>query len=495
MFACLFLYWFMTSNLSQHQNASFSAQAATRWSRELCLSLLSVHTKFDPCFLTMIHFPCWILHVISESKREQMVEGWEQWHRTEPRPPVLSCRAFDHLWEAGEPQHGGCPAKVFCAESLKAACSHISDWRLPVIFFPAMAPVPRWRPAAAGSLGPHTALVSLLHHLSFLLRAPELLRETYSKTATTQSRTRPINMTRTRCCFPTQTFKIGGIDINHGTLCGSLHSSPRCPCSTSCSPPSRRCGEDELQRQRQVLRRWQEVPSTLPLSPPALSQDRLTEAAGASWPSSRLSLNVLPSEGQPCLLCQGSCHQCNPPSCLLRGFYHRLAVLSPSGHSHGSGWLAITTGGWMQEKKKTEKHEAFLFGLFSAMHRKSGLPPLSCHGQYPQISILISMQDIDGESHPARRLSEHRGQSSKSVMWRTSPLGRQHLPPGSSNFLLLRGEGTLGILQEMHQLACATQRHESTSSPKLSSKAECIISALRFTPEHGEQGRARRELL
>lgn len=145
-------------------------------------------------------------------------------------------------------------------------------------------------------------------------------------------------MTRTWCRFPTQTFQIGGTDISHSTPRESLHSSPGCPCSTSCSPPNRNYGQDGLQRPRQVLRRWQEVPSTQPLSPPALSQDRLSqEAADASWPSSRLSLNVLPTEGQPCLLCQGSCHHCSPPSCLLHAFHQRLAVLFPAGHSHGSG--------------------------------------------------------------------------------------------------------------------------------------------------------------
>lgn len=143
-------------------------------------------------------------------------------------------------------------------------------------------------------------------------------------------------MTRTWCYFPAQTFKIGGTDISHGVPCGSLHSSPTVLHHLLQPPRRRRCGEDGLQELRQALRRWQEVPSTLPLSPPALSQDRLTEAAGASWPRSRLSLNVLPTEGQPCLLCQGSCHHCSPPSCLLPGFYQPLAVLSPSGHSYGS---------------------------------------------------------------------------------------------------------------------------------------------------------------
>lgn len=58
-----------------------------------------------------------------------------------------------------------------------------------------------------------------------------------------------------------------------------------------------------------------------------------------------------------------------------------------------------------KKKNKPEKHEAFLlFGLFSAMGRKLGLPPLPCQGQYPQISTPFSMQDMDGEGHPGRRL-------------------------------------------------------------------------------------------
>lgn len=98
---------------------------------------------------------------------------------------------------------------------------------------------------ACGCWQSETSLVSLMCRLSFLLRAPELLRETYSKTATTQSRTHPINMTRTWCYFPTQTFKISGTDISHGAPCGSLHSSQDVHAAPPAAPP-----------QQEVWGRW-----------------------------------------------------------------------------------------------------------------------------------------------------------------------------------------------------------------------------------------------
>ena len=109
-------------------------------------------------------------------------------------------------------------------------------------FFPAVYPVPQWRPAAAGSPSSHAALISILLHFSFLQhagQAPELLKETYSKPATKQSRTRPIQVTRTWCNFPTQTFKIGGTNIGHGATPRVSAQLPRGPCSTSCRPPRR----------------------------------------------------------------------------------------------------------------------------------------------------------------------------------------------------------------------------------------------------------------
>lgn len=145
-------------------------------------------------------------------------------------------------------------------------------------FFPATYPVPQGNgglqtPADQAHTPPW---VSLSLHLSFLLQAgqaPELLKEIYSKTATMQSRTHPTNMTMMWCYFPTHTFKMGqtlAMVLHHR----SSHDSPGCLCSTSAVPQGRRCGEHGLQRWKQVLRMWQEMPSTLPLSHPAQSQNR-----------------------------------------------------------------------------------------------------------------------------------------------------------------------------------------------------------------------------
>lgn len=246
---------------------------------------------------------------------------------------------------------------------------------------------------AAGSPSPPTALVSLSLHLCFLLhtgQAPELLKETYSEPAAQQSRTHPTNMTRTWCYFPTQTFKKGRTDLSHGAtprpsvrLPGIVHATP------PAVPQGRRPGEDGLQRQRQVLRRWQEVPSTptlvTPCSGPSQTQQRLLVPPG---PAPGLPLKVLPAQGRAVPVCQGSRH-CSSPSRLLHGFCQRLAVLSPSGRSHGSACLALNTGGEMQAKKKnnnpTQKRSGLVLVFFSPL----GLPLLPCQGQNLQTCSLI----------------------------------------------------------------------------------------------------------
>lgn len=152
---------------------SFSVQAASGWPRNLCLSLLGACTEFDPCFLTMIQFACWILWAICERKRE----------------PVWRAGSHGIRWSQGYWCHLAVhlltPEKLesLSMEDALPGCFVQNPWKLlaPRFWFENIKPFflaiyPHGSPVTA-------ALVSLSLHLSFLMQAgeaPALLKETCS---------------------------------------------------------------------------------------------------------------------------------------------------------------------------------------------------------------------------------------------------------------------------------------------------------------------------